>query len=58
MYYTGDMATRDADGYYWFVGRTDDVINSAGHFVSPFEVESALLEQSDVTDAGVIAGSG
>ncbi len=55
MYYTGDMATRDADGYYWFVGRTDDVINSAGHLVSPFEVESALLEQADVIDAGVIA---
>ena len=55
MYYTGDMATRDADGYFWFVGRTDDVINPAGHLVSPFEVESALLEQVEVIDAGVIA---
>jgi acetyl-CoA synthetase len=55
FYYTGDMATRDVDGYYWFVGRTDDVINSAGHLVSPFEVESALLEQAEVIDAGVIA---
>lgn len=54
-YYTGDMAWRDADGYFWFVGRTDDVINSAGHLVSPFEVESALLEMPEVVDAGVFA---
>jgi acetyl-CoA synthetase len=54
-YYTGDMASQDADGYYWFVGRTDDVINTAGHLVSPFEVESALLENPEVIDAGVIA---
>lgn len=55
MYYTGDMAYQDQDGYYWFVGRTDDVINTAGHLVSPFEVESALLELPDVSDVGVIA---
>lgn len=54
-YYTGDMAWQDADGYFWFVGRTDDVINSAGHLVSPFEVESALLEIPEIIDAGVFA---
>lgn len=54
-YCTGDMAWQDADGYFWFVGRTDDVINSAGHLVSPFEVESALLELPEVTDCGVFA---
>jgi acetyl-CoA synthetase len=54
-YYTGDMAYQDKDGYFWFVGRTDDVINTAGHLVSPFEVESALLELAEVSDAGVIA---
>lgn len=53
-YYTGDMAYRDADGYYWFVGRSDDVINTAGHLVSPFEVESALLEIPEVAEAGVV----
>jgi acetyl-CoA synthetase len=40
-YLTGDLAKRDADGYYWFVGRADDVIKSAGHLIGPFEVESA-----------------
>ncbi len=53
-YYTGDVAYRDADGYYWFVGRSDDVINTAGHLVSPFEVESALLEIPEIAEAGVI----
>jgi acetyl-CoA synthetase len=54
-YDTGDMAYRDADGYFWFVGRSDDVINTAGHLVGPFEVESALLEIDEVAEAGVIA---
>lgn len=53
-YYTGDTACRDADGYYWFIGRSDDVINTAGHLVSPFEVESALLEVAEVAESGVI----
>jgi len=45
---------RDADGYYWFIGRSDDVINTAGHLVGPFEVESALIEHPAVAEAGVI----
>ena len=53
-YYTGDTARRDADGYYWFMGRSDDVINTAGHLLSPFEVESALLEIPEITESGVI----
>lgn len=53
-YYTGDTAYRDNDGYYWFMGRSDDVINTAGHLVSPFEVESALLEIPEVAESGVI----
>jgi len=53
-YLTGDLARRDADGYYWFVGRTDDVIKSAGHLIGPFEVESALMEHPAVAEAGVI----
>lgn len=53
-YYTGDTAIRDADGYYWFKGRSDDVINTAGHLISPFEVESALLEIEEVAESGVI----
>ncbi len=43
-YLTGDLAKRDADGYFWFVGRADDVIKSSGHLIGPFEVESALME--------------
>jgi acetyl-CoA synthetase len=54
FYDSGDMAIRDSDGYYWFIGRGDDVINTAGHLVSPFEVESALLEMEEVGEAGVI----
>jgi acetyl-CoA synthetase len=54
FYLTGDLATRDADGYYWFVGRADDVIKTSGHLVGPFEVESALLEHPAVAEAGVI----
>jgi acetyl-CoA synthetase len=54
LYLTGDMAWRDADGYFWFVGRSDDVIKSAGHLIGPFEVESALMEHPAVAEAGVI----
>ncbi|MCI0796424.1 MAG: AMP-binding protein, partial [Chloroflexi bacterium] len=53
-YITGDSARIDEDGFYWFVGRTDDVINTAGHLVGPFEVESALIEHPAVAEAGVI----
>jgi len=53
-YLTGDLARRDADGYYWFVGRADDVIKSSGHLIGPFEVESCLLEHPAVADTGVI----
>jgi acetyl-CoA synthetase len=50
-YITGDRARRDADGYYWFSARDDDVINTSGHLVGPFEVESALLAQGAVVEA-------
>ncbi|HEV7210857.1 MAG TPA: acetate--CoA ligase [Blastococcus sp.] len=53
-YLTGDLARRDADGWYWFVGRGDDVIKSAGHLIGPFEVESCLMEHAAVAEAGVI----
>lgn len=53
-YLTGDLAMRDTDGYYWFVGRADDVIKSAGHLIGPFEVESALMEHPAVAEAAVI----
>ncbi len=53
-YYTGDTARRDGDGHYWFMGRSDDVINTAGHLLSPFEVESALLEIPEIAESGVI----
>ncbi len=53
-YNTGDKAVRDKDGYYWFKGRSDDVINTAGHLISPFEIESALLEIAEVAESGVI----
>ncbi len=54
LYLTGDLAKRDADGYFWFVGRADDVIKSAGHLIGPFEVESVLMEHPAVAEAGVI----
>ncbi len=54
LYLTGDLARRDAEGYFWFVGRSDDVIKSAGHLIGPFEVESVLLEHPAVAEAGVI----
>ena len=53
-YLTGDLAMRDADGYYWFVGRADDLIKSSGHLIGPFEVESALIEHEAVAEAAVI----
>jgi len=54
-YLTGDRSTIDQDGYFWFIGRDDDVINTAGHLVSPFEVESALLEHEAVAESAVVA---
>ncbi len=53
-YLTGDLARVDVDGWFWFVGRADDVIKSAGHLIGPFEVESALMEHPAVAEAGVI----
>jgi len=53
-YLTGDRARRDAEGYFWFIGRTDDVIKSSGYRIGPFEVESALLEHPAVLDVAVI----
>lgn len=52
-YLSGDRASIDNEGYYWFIGRDDDVINTGGHLVSPFEVESALLEHPAVAESGV-----
>ncbi len=54
-YITGDRARIDEDGYFWFVGRDDDVINTGGHLVSPFEVESALLEHPAVAESAVVS---
>jgi acetyl-CoA synthetase len=53
VYYTGDVAWRDEDGYYWFVGRSDDVIKSSGYRIGPFEVESAILEHPSVLECAV-----
>jgi acetyl-CoA synthetase len=53
-YLSGDLAYRDEEGYYWFVGRSSDLIKSAGHLIGPFEVESALMEHPAVAEAGVI----
>ena len=53
-YYTGDTATRDEDGYIWFVGRSDDIISSASYRFSPFEVESALIEHEAVLESAVV----
>ncbi len=53
-YLSGDLAMKDSDGYFWFVGRNDDVIKSAGHLIGPFEVESALMEHEAVAEAAVI----
>ncbi|NTV71077.1 MAG: acetate--CoA ligase [Azonexaceae bacterium] len=54
LYLTGDLVRRDADGYFWFVGRSDDVIKSSGHLIGSFEVESVLMEHPTVAEAGVI----
>ncbi|MCW9034436.1 MAG: AMP-binding protein [Alphaproteobacteria bacterium] len=53
-YYTGDTATRDKDGYIWFVGRSDDIISSSGYRISPFEVESAVIEHEAVLESAVV----
>jgi acetyl-CoA synthetase len=53
-YLSGDLAMRDGDGYFWFVGRADDLIKTSGHLIGPFEVESALIEHPAVAEAGVI----
>lgn len=53
-YLTGDLARRDRDGYFWFVGRKDDVIKTSGHLIGPFEVESVLMEHPAVAEAGAI----
>ncbi len=54
-YLTGDRGTVDADGHFWFVGRDDDVINTGGHLVGPFEIESALLEHPSVAESAAVA---
>ena len=51
---TGDVAKRDVEGFYWFVGRADDVIKSSGYRIGPFEVESALIEHPAVVEAAVV----
>jgi acetyl-CoA synthetase len=53
-YGTGDVASRDADGYFWFIGRTDDVFKSSDYRISPFELESALIEHEAVAEAAVV----
>ena len=53
-YLSGDLAMRDGDGYFWFVGRADDVIKTSGHLVGPFEVESALMEHPAVAEVAVV----
>ena len=53
-YLSGDLAMQDADGYFWFVGRSNDLIKSSGHLIGPFEVESALMEHDAVAEVGVI----
>lgn len=55
FYFTGDTAYKDEDGYFWFVGRVDDVIKSSGYRIGPFEVESALLEHSAVLECAITA---
>ena len=54
FYLTGDLARRDRDGYFWFIGRRDDVIKTSGHLIGPFEVESVLMEHKAVAESGVI----
>ena len=57
IYITGDIAYKDEDGFIWYVSRSDDVINTAGHLVGPFEVESALLEIEEIVDVAVIGAA-
>jgi acetyl-CoA synthetase len=54
-YLTGDRGSVDQDGYYWFVGRDDDVINTAGHLVGPFEIESALLKHPAIAESAAVS---
>lgn len=54
FFQSGDMAYHDIDGYIWFIGRSDDLIKTAGHLISPFEIESSLLEIEEIAEAGVI----
>lgn len=53
-YLTGDLAYKDEEGYFWFIGRADDIIKTSGHMVGPFEVESILMEHPSVAEAGAI----
>jgi acetyl-CoA synthetase len=53
-YLSGDLAKKDADGYFWFIGRADDIIKTSGHMVGPFEVESTLMRHPMVAEAAVI----
>ena len=55
IYYTGDIAWRDKDGYFWFVGRADDIIKSSGYRISPFEVESVLMTHKAIVECAVTA---
>jgi acetyl-CoA synthetase len=55
VYHTGDTAYKDEDGYYWYVGRTDDVIKSSGYRIGPFEIESVLMEHPSVMEVAVTA---
>ena len=57
MYHTGDLAWRDEDGYYWYVGRADDVIKSSGYRIGPFEIESTIMELPYVLECGVSAAA-
>jgi len=54
-YLSGDKANIDSEGYFWFIGRDDDIINTGGHLVSPFEVESALLEHPAIAESAVVS---
>ena len=53
LYHTGDTAWMDEDGYYWYVGRTDDVIKASGYRIGPFEIESVLMEHPAVLETGI-----
>ncbi len=53
IYHTGDTAYRDEDGYYWYIGRTDDMIKASGYRIGPFEVESVLMEHPAVLEVAV-----